>query len=84
LTEAYYLTGVFEAKGGSAPRADENHISGTEADLGPGRDGLNQSSRRCADRDFALCGDDSAGRDLAPDLSGGAERLKTDADQQHE
>jgi hypothetical protein len=84
LTEAYHLTGVFEAKGGSAPRAHENHVSRTEADLGPGRDGLDQSPCRPADRDFTLCGDDFAGRNLAPDLSGGAGRLKTDADQQHE
>jgi hypothetical protein len=84
LTEAYHLTGVFKANGGSAPRADENRISRTEADLRPGRDGLDQSPRPPADQDFTLGRDYSAGRDLTPDLSGGAARLKTDTDQQHE
>jgi hypothetical protein len=84
LTEAYHLTGVLEANGGSAPRADENHVSRTEADLRSGRDRLDQSPRRPADQDFTLGRDYSAGRDLTPDLSGGAERLKTDTDQQHE
>jgi hypothetical protein len=84
LTEAYHLTGVFEANGGSAPRAHQNRISRTKADLRPGRDRLDHSRCLPADQDFTLCRDYSAGRNLTPDLTGGAERLKTDTDQQRE
>jgi hypothetical protein len=84
LIEAYHLTGVFEANGGSAPWAHENRSSRAHLRQLAGHYGLDRAPDRTDDENFTLCRDYSAGRDLAPGLRGGAERQKSGADQQHE
>jgi hypothetical protein len=81
LIEADHLTSIFEAKGSSAPRADEHSFARAKARICPGRHELDRP-RRPEERNLAFCGDDAAGRDLTSSLRRRIRRLETKRYQQ--
>jgi hypothetical protein len=81
LIEADYLTGIFEAKRSSAPRADNDSLPGAKARICPGRHELDRP-RRPEERNLTFRRDDTAGRDLASGLRRRMKRLETKRYQQ--